>query len=342
MRLFRLIALAAFVAPGPTFSQSSSLGPDAAGGKDHTLISRFVGSQIVGYQELGFGEGTFFVPRVEAGYDPKKELDQNKVVKLEGKVTRLVYIAPRGKSALEVQRNYEQALRAAGLNVITSVNGTGAWWGSDLHWGRNFGKLSYARPLASDVSPFERDGGHYLYGTLKRGGTDAAVSVYTNDTFGITRDFYKVAEKDALVAVAIQIVEHKALQTGQVTVAPDAIRKGLETEGKMVLYGIYFDTGRAEIKPQSRPQLEQMAAVLKQQVTLKVFIVGHTDNEGAVDGNLALSQQRAQAVALVLSRDYGIDAKRLGARGVAGFAPVASNATDDGRAKNRRVEMVTQ
>jgi OmpA-OmpF porin, OOP family len=86
-----------------------------------------------------------------------------------------------------------------------------------------------------------------------------------------------------------------------------------------------------------------MAKLLQSQPALKVYIVGHTDNQGALDPNVTLSQQRAQAVASALAAaPYKIDARRMVARGVASLAPVASNAADDGRARNRRVELVLQ
>jgi outer membrane protein OmpA-like peptidoglycan-associated protein len=102
-----------------------------------------------------------------------------------------------------------------------------------------------------------------------------------------------------------------------------------------------FDTGKTELKPDSNAQLDQMAAVLKAQPALKVFIVGHTDNVGGLDANLKLSQGRAQAVVAALTQ-RGIAASRLLAHGNANYAPVASNAGEDGRARNRRVEMVLQ
>ena len=85
-----------------------------------------------------------------------------------------------------------------------------------------------------------------------------------------------------------------------------------------------------------------MAKLLKAEAGLRVFIVGHTDNQGGVDDNLALSRHRAEAVAAALATEYGIDARRLSARGVANFAPLATNADEAGRAKNRRVELVVQ
>lgn len=222
-----------------------------------------------------------------------------------------MYITPPGKTPLEVHRNFELALRNAGLKTIASVDGSNAWWSITEHWNKNLTKLSFQKPFAVDVGPFDRYG-RYLYGTLKREGKELSVSVLIGEAAGFTRGLYKVDDQTPLSVVAIQVIEPQAMEIGQVTVSADAIGKGLADEGKIALYGIYFDTGKAVLKPESKPQLEQMAALLKQQSMLRVYIVGHTDNQGNVDGNVMLSQQRAQAVIAALSTEYGIDAKRLG------------------------------
>ena len=103
-----------------------------------------------------------------------------------------------------------------------------------------------------------------------------------------------------------------------------------------------FDTGKADVKPESKPSLEQIAAFLKAEPAVKLHVVGHTDSVGSFDSNLALSKRRADAVAAVLAKDYGIAANRLVGNGVASLAPVASNSSDEGKAKNRRVELVLQ
>jgi len=137
------------------------------------------------------------------------------------------------------------------------------------------------------------------------------------------------------------VIEPAAMQTGQVVVDTQALQKGLAGDGHVALYGI-FDTGKAALKPESGPQLAEMARLLQANPSLKVLIVGHTDNEGGIDGNLALSQRRADAVVASLAGEHRIAASRLQARGVANFAPVASNTAEAGRAKNRRVELVVQ
>ena len=145
-----------------------------------------------------------------------------------------------------------------------------------------------------------------------------------------------------MAATYLQIVEPKAMPTGQVKVDAKALEQGLKAEGKIALYGLYFDSGKAEIKPESKEQLAEMAKLMQAQPTLRVYIVGHTDNQGTLESNMTLSQQRAQAAVSALATGYKIDAKRMAGRGVGSLAPLASNAAEEGRAKNRRVELVLQ
>ncbi|MCZ8235324.1 MAG: OmpA family protein [Inhella sp.] len=322
--------------------QAQALGPDVKDGKDHPIVSRFAGSQLIGHLQLEFETGRFYLPRKEAGNDPTKELDTNKPVSREGRVTRLLYVAPAGKTPLEVHRNFEQALKAAGLKVLTAVDGRNAWWDAGSHWRDNFAKLSFQPPFAADISPFDRSDALYVYGTLTRGGVEVAVSVLTGPLGSFAKSHYKTTNTTAQAAVAVQIVEPKPMATGQVTVSAEGIGKGLEVDGRIALYGIYFDTGKAELKPESKAQIDEMVALLRTKPQLRVHIVGHTDNVGTVEANLLLSQRRAEAVAAALVTTHKIDAKRLSARGVASLAPVAGNRNEGGRALNRRVELVEQ
>jgi outer membrane protein OmpA-like peptidoglycan-associated protein len=102
-----------------------------------------------------------------------------------------------------------------------------------------------------------------------------------------------------------------------------------------------FDTGRAEIKPESQPQIAEMVAFLRANPGLRALIVGHTDSQGGLDYNLDLSRRRAASVVGALT-SQGVQASRLTPQGVGMAAPVSTNDTDEGRARNRRVEMVKQ
>ena len=139
----------------------------------------------------------------------------------------------------------------------------------------------------------------------------------------------------------LRIIEKEAMQQH---IVADAASFGndLKTTGHSAVYGILFDTGLADIKPESALAIGEVARLLKADPGLKVFVVGHTDAVGGVDANAKLSQARAEAVVQALVRDHGIAAARLLAHGSGPFAPVASNDAEEGRAKNRRVELVKQ
>ncbi len=132
----------------------------------------------------------------------------------------------------------------------------------------------------------------------------------------------------------------KQAMTQEVTMDAAAMASGLSESGEVAIYGIYFDTGKSELKAESDAALGEIAKLLKQQPGLKVFIVGHTDMVGDAAANVKLSQARAQSVITALVTKYGIAAQRLTPFGAGPYAPVATNRTDEGRAKNRRVELV--
>jgi outer membrane protein OmpA-like peptidoglycan-associated protein len=316
---------------------------DVAKSADHPVLKRFTGSVLAGYAQQDWEQRSF----PDASGVSKSDDKFNHPVSIEGKVTRLFYLAPVGKSPLEVFRNHQQALTAAGLKVAWQCESeaqgcTKAYFALDGH--ERAKGMRWAEGDLPAVTSEHRgsswnlemaisyEQARMLVGTLSSGGRTLNLLLFTS-----------MAENEhtGRAATYVEIVEPKAMPTGQVTVDARAIGAGLQADGRIALYGLFFDTGKTDIKPDSNAQLDQMAATLKAQPALKVLIVGHTDNVGTIDANLALSQGRAQAVVAALTQ-RGIAAGRLQARGVANFAPVASNAAEDGRARNRRVEMVTQ
>ncbi len=137
------------------------------------------------------------------------------------------------------------------------------------------------------------------------------------------------------------IVEKDAMKQDIIANA-DVLSKDIKDTGHTAVYGICFDTGKSVIKPESEAALEEVAKLLKCESEMKVYVVGHTDNVGGLDDNMKLSRDRANAVVENLIAKHGIAAARLKAGGVGPLAPVASNETDEGKAKNRRVELVKQ
>ncbi len=137
------------------------------------------------------------------------------------------------------------------------------------------------------------------------------------------------------------VVEKQLVQ--EVTANADALYGGLMKNGHSAVYGILFDTGKDEIKPSSAAALQEIVKLLKKEPTLKIYVVGHTDNVGDVSMNLDLSRRRAAAVVHALVTEYKISSQVLDSFGAGPYAPVASNDREEGgRALNRRVELVKQ
>jgi len=139
----------------------------------------------------------------------------------------------------------------------------------------------------------------------------------------------------------LTIVEKKAMAQ-EVVADAKSMATDIGISGKVAIYGIYFDFNKADVKPDSEPTLKEITKLLQQDAKLKLYVVGHTDSVGGLDYNMKLSQQRAEAVVKELVSKYKVGPDRLKAYGVGPLAPVTSNDTEDGKAKNRRVELVKQ
>lgn len=273
--------------------------------KDHPLIKAYPGSTISDVVSKEYDEQIMLLgPIAQDGSWKKSE-------RLEGKVTRINYVDPAGRSTLEKYKNYEDALKKAGFEILWSCVGYEPC-GPQV----NVPTIGYF-PYGSD--------GRCLTARLKRAAGDVWVGL-------------QVKPSDT----NIQIVEAKPMETGMVKVSADALGKGIMAEGHVPVYGIHFETGKADLNPESAETLKEIAALLQKFPALKVHVVGHTDNVGDLASNLDLSRRRASAVVVALSRNYNVVAARLHAEGVGPLAPVATNDTDVGRAKNRRVELVKQ
>jgi outer membrane protein OmpA-like peptidoglycan-associated protein len=286
--------------------------------KDHPLISRYPGSEI----KVTFGQQEYSVKEFDEIALPMGPYQKGKFTKterVEGKVTRLGYVNPRDRSTLEIFRNYQQALTKGGFQTLFACSA--AECGGEVlneptpdlgYWCAN-SNVQCPEPMRYIVAKLPRAAGDVY----------AAVKVRTEETYLI-------------------VVELKPMQAGMVTVNAQALADDITKSGHVAVYGIYFDTGKSIIKPESKPVVDEIAKLLNLQVTLKLHVVGHTDNVGTLASNMTLSKQRAEAVVNALVNDHRIAAARLIANGVGPLAPVASNAADEGRAKNRRVELVGQ
>ena len=294
-----------FLAPTGAGAQTR----DVAGAKDFPGIGRFGGSVISGYQVKDFDAA-----RIQAApFRNDKPADARR---LEGRITRIANRTNPGPSILEVSRNFETQLTKAGFETLLSCD-------TDACGGIPFTEAIDALPIPQMwVDGFNY---HYFAGRKADGGRETYASVV-------------VSENNKEIYAQLIVAELGAIENKMVDAA--AMAKGLGDTGHIALYGIYFDTDKAVIKPESRPTLEQIAKLLAGQPELNVFIVGHTDSQGTFDYNLDLSRRRAEAIATELVKSYRIAQPRLRTAGVGLLAPIGSNASEAGRALNRRVELV--
>jgi outer membrane protein OmpA-like peptidoglycan-associated protein len=282
---------------------------DVAGARDFPGIGRFGGSVISGYQVRNFDAA-----RLQAA--PFKDRKPADARRLEGRVTRIAYRINPGASILEVSRNFETQLAGAGYQTLVACD-------VDACGGIPFVEAVDALPIPQMwVDGFDY---RYFAGRKAEGGSETFVSVLTS-------------KNNDQVYVQLTVVQVGAIENKMVDAA--AMAKGLGEKGHIALYGILFDTDKAVIKPESRPTLDEIAKLLTSQPRLNVIIVGHTDSQGAYEHNMNLSRRRAEAVAAELVQQYRIAKSRLQTAGVGFLAPVGPNATEDGRALNRRVELV--
>ena len=315
-----LIAIFALLITNNLFAQRTS---DIKGGKDYPLISRFEGSFIEYYKETKWD--TYKLPVFK---DNIKEPNYKKPIELEGKIIRIQYSISPDNNPAYVMKNFEKAFKSNNYKILLEgkpgegieegpAGFNGDFYGSqkDLH----LDKFKYAYEPTGDG-----DKAIIIAKTNKDGKDIYIVEViggFSNTTL-ITQD----------------IIEVKEAKTGKVTAKN--INDKITANGHIALYNIHFDTGKTLIKPESEDVMKNIATYLKAHSGQKYLIVGHTDNVGDFDANVKLSLARAQAVVKELIGKYAIDPAQLKAYGDGQTAPVASNATQEGRAQNRRVEIV--
>lgn len=344
----------AFASTGP-WADPTVPTKDEPSSKDLPFLKRYEGSYIVNYEHKSFDEASFPLSKLKMVADKEARDSRNnhifeadKKADVEGAYTRILYVLPAERSPLEVIRNYQDEVQDAGGKVLYTCKNTdcgGDMEGNDSGGGYQglLGKVypyerlkAAANTVGNCASTMDIKEQRYMVTTLPAADGDTTMAVMTY-TVNSPRSCKALNDRTVAMVVAI---EPKAREKKMVTVSASDMAKSIATTGKVALYGIYFDTGKSLVKPESKPTLEQIAQLLKSQPTLKLGVVGHTDNVGGAVSNLALSKRRANAVTTVLVEDYAIDPGRLTASGAGMGSPLASNDTESGRAKNRRVELV--
>lgn len=299
---------------------------DIPGAADNPILKRYEGSVIFQYSQKEFDEYSMALGK---GLNPSGGGKSNeKEQTVEGKVTRISYFAPKGRSTLEVFRNYENELKARGFQTLFTASK------EDL--GYDFQRRYES--IYSQVFDYADFDSRYIAAKLTRPEGDLYAAVFVSG-YQIGTMGQLTLEKHQPI-IQVDIVEGKSMEEKMVNVTAEKMASSIQDTGRVALYGIYFDSNKADVKPESVATMEQIAKLLSDDSNLKLLVTGHTDNVGSFESNRTLSERRAQAVVRELVTTYHISNDRLFPFGVSFAAPAAANESEEGRAKNRRVELV--
>lgn len=288
---------------------------DRKGSQDYPLVSRFEGFAIDKYEEIQFDR--YALPLGPA-------IDRQtfgETLELEGAITKIHYAFPQPPipSLYQLYKSYESVFQSDDVEVLFAC--------FEDECGK--GDEDLVRSAADQkelLNGFMAFGDHaYQAVKMNAGGQDIYVALYLKQ------------ERDN-VAYELHFIEVESMSTDNITLAD--IQEGMTTTGKQAFYGLYFDTGKSTLKESSKTELQLLADYLRDNTDTEYFIVGHTDNDGSYQSNLTLSFARAQSVVKALQEQFGLDAGKLTPIGIGPVSPVAANLTQDGKAQNRRVELV--
>jgi OOP family OmpA-OmpF porin len=281
-------------------------------GQDHPAVTRYPGATIAHYDFKEFEQAQLILSKP---YQRNGDYVADKVLPLEGAVTYIHYEIDKQASALQVFRNYQSMLRRSGFKELFVCERPCIR--------DNLGDL---KGLLGARSLYLNGAEDIQYVAAQRGNTYVSLAV---NSMGSSTDAW------------LLVIDKGQLDDGKMGISGDSpIAKALSAQGRVDLYGFYFDTGKSSLKKGSEKTLNELAQVLQDNPTLKIQVLGHTDNVGQDADNQQLSQERAQSVVNALSEQQGIDGTRLEALGLGASQPIAPNSSEKDRARNRRVEIV--
>jgi outer membrane protein OmpA-like peptidoglycan-associated protein len=312
---------------------------DLPGSKDPDGFRRFEGSEIIHYATSPHDQ--YFLARAEGAIGAGFEKQE----RVEGSTVRVVYKAPLGATSAEIFLNYRQMLGGLGFEETFKLDSGALYALSAKDFQQRFYfQGDYAARKDHEETPFQdADNQYYLTARLVRDGQAVNAAVFVAESGGL--EWQEPGVKRPIVirlaqpVIGIDVISSKQADYRPVEIKAPEMAKALSATGKIDIYGILFDVDRTELKAESRATLEEVAKLLKSDPSLRIEVAGHTDSTGGADHNLRLSVGRAAAVVNALVGTYGIDKSRLQPRGYGDTKPVAPNDSDQGRSKNRRVEL---
>ncbi|MFA6316855.1 MAG: OmpA family protein [Elusimicrobiota bacterium] len=299
---------------------------DIPNGQDHPAISRFKGSVLEYHNEAKWGQYKLPV-------GPKGDFDFDKPTVFEGRVVRTQYSAPLADTPEFILRNYQAAFKKAGFAILASKANEQLGFQDRVHTWQNkyydtggfyngIGNEKFGFGLELPVWKTSRA---FIAARGNVGGKELVAAVY-------------IVPKDAYTTITQDVIELESADTGNVTV--ESISKDISAKGFVAIYGIHFDTGKSDIKSGSEAALKSIAEYVNAAQGKAFFVVGHTDDVGDLEANMSLAKARAAAIVEALTKEHAVAAGRLLPHGVGPLSPASTNASEDGRALNRRVELV--
>jgi OOP family OmpA-OmpF porin len=307
-----------------------SFAADLPGSQDPPGMKRYAGSDIIGYRGPKFDDFLLPLGRPKEMSPPSYEKSQ----KVEGLVSRGTYVAPLGRSPAELFRNYKLEFQRLGLVTLYDKEASDKGW-----FGPTLDQIAQEDQLGQ-ILAYNENQERVLIGRSKDAHPVYYYVFVTSYFDGVIPERLRdVVIKDRALAEVV-VIQPRSMEENMSFVNAADMSSSINDAGKVSLYGITFDTDKDAIRPDSKPTLQEIAKLLSSNPRLNLHVVGHTDNQGKSDYNLDLSRRRAATVVRELTSNYGIPANRLDSFGCGMYAPVASNDSDTGRAKNRRVELV--
>ena len=352
-RTFALMAAAVLLAArAATAADTPIPAGDVASAKDPAYLGRFTGAKLLSHHAADFDALTLPTGQLKA-VAGQRDSSNNQVfapekkVELEGKRSHRVYLLPEGTSTLAAIRNYQNAAKGKGGKVLYECQGQECGGGQrnlSFGGGGQQGLAMYLWPEAKVTDKRNSPGYCALRGGLNEQRFTAleipSVNAHVAVLAFIAEAGTECKNFNGRTFVMVDAVESQAMaQTMEMPSAEEMVAS-ITTSGRVALYGIHFDSGKAEVKAQSKATMDEIGKLLAANKSLKLLVVGHTDNVGGFAPNVELSKKRAEAVVAQLVAQYKVAPSRLQAFGVAYASPVAPNVDETGRAKNRRVELV--
>ena len=303
------------------YTPSVSAQDDVDGAGDHPLIERVAGSYIYTFSSSEY-------ERIDVPAGPGDGRNFEAVETVEGEHLQYTYrFEDEDVSTMRIKQSYRQAIENQNFEILFA--------GSEDELGfRNgygfFNTGDFSRPDRRCCTPNSRSHDiRYLAARSADGSTTVSML-----TFRAQLGMGTVALVDVISADVMETgMDHRPLSA-------DEMGAGIEQYGRVAIQNILFEFDSDEILPESAGALETIADLLNQQTGLQILVVGHTDNTGNFDYNLRLSMDRAASVIQYLTEEFGISEDRLQAAGAGMMAPITTNRTEEGRALNRRVELV--